>query len=485
MAKHVRNGDAYGDGMFFFTQPVGAGGGYADGMFFFTQPVGAGGGYAGPMMVRRAHGFVHPSAARSNYGAAPRLGGGAPAIGSGPMAAMRSSGGRGRFEFAGRGVGGAGAEIRKAELDKIEQLARALGKYEYWYALRTSYLNPEKRTVASFPVINDAASAKGDMKARDLRIVPGKVREAVEEEKGRVRDAQAALDAKLGLVLSRPLTLAQSNALATFVAQARRNGAFAEIYRNKASTQYHPVSPTMLKLIITNAGIPQQRTDENRREVMRDFVRLSPMSDWSEGTVDANGRPKWKSASFGKAISDARRDLEKERYTVNDKAVNFFYDVLKDVNFQREIKSLRAGLEAARAFAANDLKEARAAVEKLAGKTSAATGTSGAGGAAAATAGGAAADTSTGGGVAADTSTGGGETPPSVIPAVQPRILTEGYEVTPMESPIMVSGDTSAPAEASFFEKYKTEILVGGAIAAVLLFRKQLGIGGDASSAKE
>ena len=74
MAKHVRNGNAYGDGMFFFTQPVGAGGGYGDGMFYFTQPVGAGSGYAGPMPVMRRHGFVHPAAARSNYGFAPVAG---------------------------------------------------------------------------------------------------------------------------------------------------------------------------------------------------------------------------------------------------------------------------------------------------------------------------------------------------------------------------------------------------------------------------
>jgi hypothetical protein len=86
MAKHPSHdrtfqpsGDSsssYGDGGFYFTQPVGAGGGYADGGFFFTQPVGAGGGYAGPSRAaRRASGFVHPAyAGAGGYGVAPKVG---------------------------------------------------------------------------------------------------------------------------------------------------------------------------------------------------------------------------------------------------------------------------------------------------------------------------------------------------------------------------------------------------------------------------
>ena len=86
MAKHPRTfvpssdtSSSYGDGGFFFTQPVGAGGGYADGGFFFTQPVGAGGGYAGPnRAARRASGFVHPAyAGAGGYGVAPKVGAGA------------------------------------------------------------------------------------------------------------------------------------------------------------------------------------------------------------------------------------------------------------------------------------------------------------------------------------------------------------------------------------------------------------------------
>ena len=86
MAKHPRTfvpssdtSSSYGDGGFFFTQPVGAGGGYADGGFFFTQPVGAGGGYAGPSRAaRRASGFVHPAyAGAGGYGVAPKVGAGA------------------------------------------------------------------------------------------------------------------------------------------------------------------------------------------------------------------------------------------------------------------------------------------------------------------------------------------------------------------------------------------------------------------------
>ena len=66
---------SYGDGGFFFTQPVGAGGGYSDGGFFFTQPVGAGGGYAGAnRTVRRRTGFVHPAYAGMHaYGATPKI----------------------------------------------------------------------------------------------------------------------------------------------------------------------------------------------------------------------------------------------------------------------------------------------------------------------------------------------------------------------------------------------------------------------------
>ena len=66
---------SYGDGAFFFTQPVGAGGGYSDGGFFFTQPVGAGGGYAGPNRAARRSGFVHPAyGAPRGYGADSKVG---------------------------------------------------------------------------------------------------------------------------------------------------------------------------------------------------------------------------------------------------------------------------------------------------------------------------------------------------------------------------------------------------------------------------
>ena len=40
-----------------------------------------------------------------------------------------------------------------------------------------------------------------------------------------------------------------------------------------------------------------------------------------------------------------------------------------------------------------------------------------------------------------------------------------------------MSEDTTKAVEPSFYEKHKTEILVGGAIAFVLLFRNELGLG--------
>lgn len=457
MAKHVRSGDAYGDGMFYFTQPVGAGGGYGDGMFYFTQPVGAGGaygdggffftqpvgapsGYGDPGM--RRGGFRHPSSRRGGYGVAPvggfgsRLGGGAGGRKIGPLAA---AGAGSLITFKG---GGAGSEITKAELDEIEKLARSLGKSEYWYALRTSYLNPSKRTVESFPVINAAGSAAGAMKPRDKSKLSERSKNEIAQEQARVASAQAALDAKLGLVLSRPLTTAQASALAEYVKQGRRNGAFAEIFRNNAKYRSYPASPALYKLMIMDAGLKYakgERDESNAVEVVRDYARLSPMTaswnqDFEKSTLESL-------ANEGFSFPASTPIPVRKAYTDP---------------FPAELNFLRGSLGSARDAASSALSAARAAVEKAPVQSAQAT-------------------------------------QPVFAPSTQPVVSPAAPPMQPIgtsEEPagqIIIADETAMEkkGEESFFVKYQTQLLVGGALAALFLFRKQLGIGGDAVKAKE
>ena len=537
MAKHVRNGDAYGDGMFFFTQPVGAGGGYADGMFFFTQPVGAGGGYAGPMMARRGHGFVHPSVARdATYGFTPQVGAGAGILAGGGAAA----------------AAGGGTSASKSKLDEIEKLAKAFGKAQYWYALRTSYLNPSKRTVESFPVINTAGKPEGDMKPRDKSKLSERSKNEIAQEDVKVKDAKKALENKLSALRS-GMSQAQKDALAAFVTQARRVGAFDEIFRNNAKYRSYPNSPALYKLMIMDAGLKfakGERTKDNAVEVVRDYARLSPMS--ASPTADFERSAFEALASEGYRFPANTPIPLREGYTQG--------------SFPAELNNLRGSLTTARGYANEALKAARATLEsapaQTAGSGSSSGSSSGASGSGSGT--GTTSDTgyntsdplfvaalensnkilglgvgsiavgadtfsvstrvgklglteavltvgskvytldnpaaytkiavpfiqavtaamSAGGATTTtDTSTGGGGG--TTTTTTTDASSGGGGIVTTTESPIMVSGDTTEKAEASFFEKYKTEILVGGAIAAVILFRKQLGIGGDASSAKE
>ena len=476
MAKHVRSGDAYGDGMFYFTQPVGAGGGYGDGMFYFTQPVGAGGaygdggffftqpvgapsGYGDPGM--RRGGFRHPSARRGGYGVVPaaglggRLGGGTGGrFGQRKPGLLAAAGAGSLITFKG---GGAGSQITKAELDEIEKLARSLGKSEYWYALRTSYLNPSKRTVESFPVINAAGSSAGDMKPRDKSKLSERSKNEIAQEQSRVASAQSALDAKLGLVLSRPLTTAQANALAEYVKQGRRNGAFAEIFRNNPKYRSYPNSPALYKLMIMDAGLKYakgERTKDNAVGVVRDYARLSPMS--ASPTTDFR--------------DEALKGLRGEGYDIPDRSWAIVADGYTQDSFPAELNNLRGSLTTARAYADEALKAARAEVEKAPAQAAQA-----------------------------------GQAAQAAQPAYTPSGADEpadtmGPVVSPAAPPMQPIGTSEEPAgqiiiadetatekkgQESFFVKYQTQLLVGGALAALFLFRKQLGIGGDAVKAKE
>lgn len=525
MAKHVRNGDAYGDGMFFFTQPVGAGGGYADGMFFFTQPVGAGGGYAGPMMARRGHGFVHPSVARdTGYGVA-----------------LAAAGMAGRLAGGGAAATGGTGTTSKANLDEVEKLAKAQGKAEYWYALRTSYLNPSKRTVESFPVINTAGKPEGDMKPRDKSKLSERSKNEIAQEDVKVKDAKKALDKKLSALRS-GMSQAQKDALAAFVKQARRVGAFDEIFRNNAKYRSYPDSPALYKLMIMDAGVKyteKARTFANAVDVVRDYARLSPMS------ASAN-------EDFLRKSVNA---LKGEGYTLkfdprSADSVSWPLFSAYEEPFRSELNILRGSLESARTSASDTLKSSRATLESAPAQTAGSGSSSG--------------SSVSGSGTGTTSDTGYNTSDPLFVAALEnsnkilglgvgsiavgadtvsvstrvgklgltEAVLTVGSKTYTLDGPAQynfiavpfiqavtaamsaggattttdtsggggvatttdassgggvttVSGDTSAPAEASFFEKYKTEILVGGAIAAVILFRKQLGIGGDAASAKE
>ena len=470
MAKHVRSGDAYGDGMFYFTQPVGAGGGYGDGMFYFTQPVGAGGGYGdggffftqpvgapsgyGDPGMRRG-GLRHPSARRGGYGFTPvgglggRLGGGAVGrFGGRKIGPLAAAGAGSRVTFKG---GGAGSEITKAELDEIEKLARSLGKSEYWYALRTSYLNPSKRTVESFPVINAAGSAAGDMKPRNLGKLSERSKNEIAQEKSRVTSAQSALDAKLGPVLSRPLTTAQASALAEYVKQGRRNGAFAEIFRNNPKYRSYPNSPALYKLMIMDAGLKYakgERDKDNAVEVVRDYARLSPMT--ATPTQD-----------FEQAAFDA---LKGEGYDLPNRAAIPLREGYTQDSFPAELNNLRGSLTTARDAASSTLSAARAEVEKAPAQAAQA---------------GQPAYTPSGAEQPADTMG------PVVSPAAPPMQPIGTSEEPAGQIIIADETATEKKGEESFFVKYQTQLLVGGALAALFLFRKQLGIGGTPAAPKE
>jgi hypothetical protein len=177
MAKHPSHdrtfqpsGDSsssYGDGGFYFTQPVGAGGGYADGGFFFTQPVGAGGGYAGPpRAARRASGFIHPAyAGTGGYGVAPKVGAvNLKNLSAGGVKGAKSVPGTGASASDKTGTGiadkpatkKAAATASAATIKRFEDAAVALGEATFWF----NYWDRAKRaTGASFSATSVKAAA--------------------------------------------------------------------------------------------------------------------------------------------------------------------------------------------------------------------------------------------------------------------------------------------------------------------------------------
>jgi hypothetical protein len=463
MARHVRTSN-YGDGMFYFTQPVGAGGGYGDGMFYFTQPVGAGGAYGdggffftqpvGAPSGYGAAGFRHPAASRAGYGVVPAIGrgavagrfGGGKATGAGRRPMFGRAGGAATLRF-GSGAGGAGASISKAELDEVAKLAKELGKTEYWYGLRTGYLNPSNRTVEGFPVVNSAGKAEGDLKPRNRAKLSDRSKREIEVEGLRRDNAAAALNAKMLALQNRGISAAQISTLDAFVKQARRVGAFDEIFRGNAKYRSYPNSPTLYKLILTDAGLKYEngdRTQEQAMEVARDYIRLSPMTasatdDFIDSAVEA---------LKGEGIEVGRKSKTLLRYA----AAKPFSD---------ELNFLRGSVTQARALAEGAFKSARSAVEAAPSVAAPSYQPSDA---------------------AQPTAPAEEEAyTPAVTPAGTPGFPETGYEVKPVASP--VSEDIAK--EESFFDKYKTPLLVGGAVAALILFRKQLGLGGAPASAKE
>jgi hypothetical protein len=464
MARHVRTSN-YGDGMFYFTQPVGAGGGYGDGMFYFTQPVGAGGAYGdggffftqpvGAPSGYGAAGFRHPAASRAGYGVVPAIGrgavagrfGGGKATGAGRRPMFGRAGGAATLRF-GSGAGGAGASISKAELDEIAKLAKELGKTEYWYGLRTGYLNPSNRTVEGFPVVNSAGKAEGDLKPRNRAKLSDRSKREIEVEGLRRDNAAAALNAKLLALQNRGISAAQISALDAFVKQARRVGAFDEIFRGNAKYRSYPNSPTLYKLILTDAGLKYENGERELSqalEVAQDYFRLSPMT--ATPTAD-----------FVEKAADA---LQGEGIKTGKKAQRVLGTAAVQESFPAELNFLRGSVTQARALAEGAFKSARSAVEAAPSVAAPSYQPSDA---------------------AQPTAPAEEEAyTPAVTPAGTPGFPETGYEVKPVASP--VSEDIAK--EESFFDKYKTPLLVGGAVAALILFRKQLGLGGAPASAKE
>jgi hypothetical protein len=173
MAKHPRTfvpssdtSSSYGDGGFFFTQPVGAGGGYADGGFFFTQPVGAGGGYAGPNRAARRAGFVHPAyAGAGGYGAAPKVGGALKSTfaagslkGGGLKTAGAASGDNTGTGIADKPATKKAAATASADVvKKFEEAYIALGEKQFW----RDYWEKAKRAAGSKFSTTSEAEKKG------------------------------------------------------------------------------------------------------------------------------------------------------------------------------------------------------------------------------------------------------------------------------------------------------------------------------------
>lgn len=172
MAKHPSHAptfepSSYGDGGFYFTQPVGAGGGYADGGFFFTQPVGAGGGYAGPNRAeRRRTGFVHPARGHAEgYGAERKVGGAVKStLAAGALkGASGRSGGASTTDKTGTGIANAPATKRAAAtasaavIKTFEDAHVALGEKQFW----RDYWDKAKRASGSKFSTTSEAEKKG------------------------------------------------------------------------------------------------------------------------------------------------------------------------------------------------------------------------------------------------------------------------------------------------------------------------------------
>lgn len=172
MAKHSRtfapsSSSSYGDGGFYFTQPVGAGGGYSDGGFFFTQPVGAGGGYAGAnRTVRRRTGFVHPAYAGVHaYGATPKIA----AVGVKATSTGKPTGRSTGSSTTGTGIDSApdtkraAATASAATIKAFEDAHILLGEKQFW---RDYWANVKSAAGAKFSTTS-ASQKKGADDAYD------------------------------------------------------------------------------------------------------------------------------------------------------------------------------------------------------------------------------------------------------------------------------------------------------------------------------
>ena len=174
-ALRAKDRAAYGDGMFFFTRPVGAPDDeslatYGDGMFFFTQPVGA------PDRIRPG-----------TYGAA-AAGTSALKGGAGNLRASLTGGAAGKQILSGTRTRTRYTEVSPADLTAFQKAAGDVGVWTFWYDFWSRS--------------GSAPKATGGTRTASDTTVSGGSDEARSAAKAKVDAAKSALTSAKNLLLS-------------------------------------------------------------------------------------------------------------------------------------------------------------------------------------------------------------------------------------------------------------------------------------------
>jgi hypothetical protein len=219
----------YGDGMFFFTQPVGAPEGeepsYGDGMFFFTQPVGAPNGAA-----------TVPNGAPMSYGAAK------------PSAALTLKPGAATLKSAdprkSKGVTTKYVDVSSSDLAAFQKAAGDLGVRNFWadfWAMRGATPLSVTRPTAATGGSREASSAPASVSSTSKSLAS--------TDATKVTAAKTALDAAKKKILSgvpnATSTSAVAKALDVYAAGFSAQGWYAQAFRNVSGSDRKASSVTI------------------------------------------------------------------------------------------------------------------------------------------------------------------------------------------------------------------------------------------------